>query len=113
MWHMDLLFIDSWNGLKCCCFFSLYKTVCDCNVLFSAFTSYYVIVMFYFQPLQAIVCGRCEEEEDERPFYVLSGTQFQKWNISHPLTEKVSIKFGRNNDGVWLSHGGFVLRKIF
>nr|XP_022333914.1 nuclear pore complex protein Nup133-like [Crassostrea virginica] len=40
-------------------------------------------------PLQAIVCGRCEEEEDERPFYVLSGTQFQKWNISHPLTEKL------------------------
>jgi hypothetical protein len=43
---------------------------------------------FLFQPLQAIVCGRCEDE-DERSFYVLSGTQFQKWNLSQPFTEKV------------------------
>ncbi|XP_056022353.1 nuclear pore complex protein Nup133-like isoform X3 [Ostrea edulis] len=39
-------------------------------------------------PLQAIVCGTCEDE-DERPFYVLSGTQFQKWNLSQAVTEKL------------------------
>lgn len=39
-------------------------------------------------PLQAIVCGKCEDE-DERSFFVLSGTQFQKWNISQPITEKL------------------------
>ncbi|XP_062580691.1 nuclear pore complex protein Nup133-like isoform X2 [Saccostrea cucullata] len=39
-------------------------------------------------PLQAVVCGKCEDE-DERPFYVLSGTQFQKWVISQPVIEKL------------------------
>ncbi|XP_069118196.1 nuclear pore complex protein Nup133-like [Argopecten irradians] len=37
--------------------------------------------------LQAIVPG-CEEEE-ERPFFVLTGTQLQKWTVSEGNTEKL------------------------
>ncbi|ESO92060.1 hypothetical protein LOTGIDRAFT_233315 [Lottia gigantea] len=41
-------------------------------------------------PLQAVVSG--PEEEDSRPFYVLSGTLLQKWNLSDSHTEKISFQ---------------------
>ena len=39
-------------------------------------------------PLQAISVG-LTEEEDEYPFYVLSGTQLQKWTIGEGMIEKL------------------------
>ncbi|KAK3092820.1 hypothetical protein FSP39_007562 [Pinctada imbricata] len=38
-------------------------------------------------PLLSIVCG--QKEDDERPFYVLSGTHLQKWNVTESSTEKL------------------------
>lgn len=37
-------------------------------------------------PLQAVIAGN--HDEDERPFYVLSGTQLQKWVVSDTSMEK-------------------------
>ena len=39
------------------------------------------------QPLQALVPGNMDNEE--RTFYVLSGTQLQRWSVYDGCTEKV------------------------
>ncbi|XP_076463530.1 nuclear pore complex protein Nup133-like [Babylonia areolata] len=40
-------------------------------------------------PLQALVAGEEDEEEETRPFYVLSDTQLQKWQMSMYSPEKL------------------------
>lgn len=50
-----------------------------------SFASYLVLL----QPLQSVIAGH--HEEDERPFYVLSGTQLNKWVVGDYNMERVSV----------------------
>ena len=50
-----------------------------------------ILYIMFYQPLQAISVG-LTEEEDAYPFYVLSGTQLQKWTIGEGMIEKVRDK---------------------